>query len=249
MMKNFIKKILNVPKLIRRIWFLLWILLAILLIMKFCFGIWYPIVINNKSLMSFNDFIRDSWLRYLILGLFYLLSGNILYLTSSIKKKYNKIIELIFINILIILSFILKIKIEIVGTIIELIISIAIPMIYLIKERKCFKLGFRIIYPIMIQLLISIWQLNIFFIRNIDMNKINNDYFIIGFALQLDYYIFLIITWIGVSFMGLWSFWFFSKDITTLKAYKEKELAKAKPDMDLVAKIDAKIEKLEKEGK
>ena len=43
--------------------------------------------------------------------------------------------------------------------------------------------------------------------------------------------------------------WLWSKDITVLKSYKEKELAKANPDMKLVSKIDARITKLEKEGK
>lgn len=49
--------------------------------------------------------------------------------------------------------------------------------------------------------------------------------------------------------MGLTSVWFFSKDITVLKAAKEKELARKKPNMDTIAKIDERIAELEKEGK
>lgn len=50
--------------------------------------------------------------------------------------------------------------------------------------------------------------------------------------------------------MGLLSAgWFFGKDITTLKAEREKELAKSEPDMKLVEKIDSRIAELEKEGK
>ena len=41
--------------------------------------------------------------------------------------------------------------------------------------------------------------------------------------------------------------WFWSKDVTVLKAEKEKELAKKNPDMDKVAKIEKRI--LELEGK
>lgn len=46
--------------------------------------------------------------------------------------------------------------------------------------------------------------------------------------------------------MGLWSGWFFSKDITVLKAEKEKELAKAEPDMEKVADIEKQISEIEK---
>lgn len=43
--------------------------------------------------------------------------------------------------------------------------------------------------------------------------------------------------------------WFWSKDITVLKAEKEKELAKSNPDTKLIAKINARIAELEKESK
>lgn len=222
-MRKFIDKILDVPKLIRRIWIILWLLLGILLVMKFCFGIWYPIVIENEWFLKFNDYVQTSWIKYLVLVIFYLISGNFLYLISSSKRKYENITELIIINVLILSSFILKNIMDVYGFIIETIISIVIPIIYFVKSKKCFKMAFRILYPIAVQLLIYLWMANIFLIRDLDTNKINNEYFIIGFILQLDYYIFLIITWIGVSYMGLWSFWIFSKDVTTLKAYREKE--------------------------
>lgn len=50
--------------------------------------------------------------------------------------------------------------------------------------------------------------------------------------------------------MGLagWG-WLWTRDITILKAEKQKELSKANPNMDKVAKIDERIAKLEKEGK
>ena len=94
-MKKFINKILNVPKLIRTIWFILWIILIILLIMKFCFGMWYPIVVKNEALLNFNDFICNSWVRYLILFIFYFVSANVIYLTACLKKMYKNILEFI----------------------------------------------------------------------------------------------------------------------------------------------------------
>ena len=248
-MKKFINKILDVPKLIRRIWILLWLLLIILLVMKFCFGIWYPIVIENENIIRVNDFIQGSFLKYLIMGMFYTISGNLLYLISCKKAKYESIIEIIIISLMSIGSYILKMIIPFLGTIVEICISVIIPTIYLIRVKKYYKLWFRILYPLIIQTIISVWQLNIFFVRNIDMSTINDEYFILGFALQLDYYIFIIITWIGVSIMGLWSFWFFNHDVTALKAEKQKELGKKNPNMKKVESLDIQIAKLEKEGK
>lgn len=43
--------------------------------------------------------------------------------------------------------------------------------------------------------------------------------------------------------------WFWSRDITVLKAEKEKELAKAKPNMKKIDSINIRIAELEKEGK
>ena len=43
--------------------------------------------------------------------------------------------------------------------------------------------------------------------------------------------------------------WLWSKDVTVLRAEKEKELTKKEPDMDKIAEIDSRIAELEKEGK
>ena len=43
--------------------------------------------------------------------------------------------------------------------------------------------------------------------------------------------------------------WFWSKDVTVLKAEKEKELAKKRPDSSKLAKLDERIAELEKEEK
>lgn len=43
--------------------------------------------------------------------------------------------------------------------------------------------------------------------------------------------------------------WLWSKDITVLKAMREKELKKSKPNMKKVESLDIRIAELEKEGK
>ena len=132
MMKNFINKILDVPKLIRRIWLLLWVLLAILLIMKFCFGIWYPIVVKNQIIINFDNWVKGNWIKYIFSSIFYMFNANIVYLMSCRKKKYSKLWEFIIINMLAICSCTTKIIFgTIFGFIFESIMLIIIPMIYL----------------------------------------------------------------------------------------------------------------------
>lgn len=47
--------------------------------------------------------------------------------------------------------------------------------------------------------------------------------------------------------MGLLGPWFFGKELTELKAEKEKELKKKNPDLDLIRQIDKAITELEGE--
>lgn len=244
-MKKFINKILDLPKLILRIWICLWICLIILLIMKFCFGVWYPIIIENETLLNFNNYIDSNWLKYIFLGIFYTFSGNLLYLTSSKKSKYENILEFLLINALIITTFIVKIYLYWVGIVLELVISVLIPIIYLIKTNPNIHKVVLILYPVIIQIIVFLWQLNILIVRNypINLDEIGT---IFQIVLQIDYYIFLSVLWIGVSFMGLISFWIFCKDVTKLRAIKEQELAKSNPDMKMIKAIDEKIAKLEK---
>lgn len=250
-MKKFINKILNAPKLILRLWIVLWLVLFILLIMKFCFGIWYPIVVKNETFIEVNNYITSSdcsWLKYTILFIFYCVSLNIMCLISYKKIMYNRIYEPIIVNLLIGLSFWIKYNYGNFCFFIDVIYLIIMPIIYLIKNNPGSNKIKVILYPIISQALIMLFQLNILFVRGLDNEKINNEYFILGFVLQLDYYIFLIISWLGVTKMGLWSGWFFGKEITVLKAEREKELAKEEPNMELVKEIDEHIAELE-EGK
>ena len=78
-MKKFINKILNVPKLILTIWIILWVILILLLVLKFCFGIWYPIISDNKTFIDICNFIDENkWFYILISGLLYIPSLNII---------------------------------------------------------------------------------------------------------------------------------------------------------------------------
>lgn len=243
-MKKFINKILDVPKLILRLWIILWICLIILLVMKFCFGIWYPIVIKNQALLDFSNYVDNTWIKYLILSVFYFVSGHILYLTSVTKKKYTNIKEFILISILIIAAFAIKFYNRYLSLLFELITAVIIPIIVLIREYKGVPKYILILYPIIVQGLVFLWQLNILIVRNYDLD-FDSIGTIFEIVLQVDYYIFLTLLWIEVSFMGFASFWLFCKDVTKLKAMKTKELAKSKPNYKKVEEIDKRIAELE----
>lgn len=94
--------------------------------------------------------------------------------------------------------------------------------------------------------ILFIWQLNVLLIRNIN-NILTEAPSVIALVMQIDYYIFLIIMWIGVCFMGIWGLWLWGKELTELEAMKAEELKKENPDKDLLAKIDEAIAKKKEE--
>ena len=121
---------------------------------------------------------------------------------------------------------------------------IVIPTIITIKTKPYRYKWLNIFMPIIIYFTLNIWQMNILFIKNIQ-EILTTAPTLVCLIIQFDYYIFLIITWIGVNyFMGIWSAgWFFGKSETELLAIKKEELAKEKPDMKLVEEIDKELEK------
>lgn len=249
-MKNFINKILDAPKMIRTIWIMLWVILVILLIMKFCFGIWYPIVVKNETFISMCNFIdNNKILDYGLKLILYIISGNLIILTSLGIRNYSKWYLWIVFIILNTGLFYIKYFSDVAGLIIE-IIMILIFIIINIKRNTFKHNAINFLFPIIYYVLINLWQLTLLVVRD-DGHTILSDYSsLIILIVQIDYYIFLTITWIGVSFMGLVSWgWFFGKDITVLKAEKSKELSKVNPNMKKIAKIDERIAELEKEGK
>ena len=118
-----------------------------------------------------------------------------------------------------------------------------------IKGNGKLKLLKGVIFPIAMNILIMVWQLLILMVRDIDL-VLTNEHALVTLVMQIDYYIFLIITYLGVQIMGTIGAWFWSKNITQLKAFREEELKKEKPDMETVKEIEARIKELEeKESK
>lgn len=244
-LKALINKMIDIPKLIITIWLLLWVILFMLVVFKFCFNIWYPIVVENEKFIAVCNFIDNNIiLRYIILFTLYLINFNIYYLTCRKSIKYKNIKHLVLINLLISISYVLKYFSNLLGSLLEIIVLILFNVYYHIKN-KTFKGKIKILnfsLPLIIYVILNLWQSNILFVRGLK-EILSNLPMLIVIALQLDYYIFTLITWIGVYYiMGLAGVgWWWSNQLTKYEAYKEKELKKANPDMDYVNYCDSKI--------
>lgn len=239
-MKHFrelLDPILDIPKLVKRIWYILWIILIILDIFKLCFHIWYPIIVENENLLKVFSFIdKHTILKNGIMLIFYILSSNIIYLIITKRKRFSNKIEQILYNIIVVIIFVIKYYNCKMGAYLESGIII-IAIIINIKGKRFKKGIFNIIYPIGISLIINVYQMNIMFIRNIQdiITEIPTS---ISIILQIDYYIFLMIMFIGVN-MGLFGFgYLWSTETIKLKAIKEQELKKEKPNKKKIAEID-----------
>lgn len=250
--KEFVNKIVDLKQLVFRLWISLWIVLFILLIMKYCFGVWYPIVVDNEIFIKICDFINENKIVSLIItGIFYLLSANLICLTSMGKKTYHNKIETILFETIILGTYIIKIFSNNIGMIIEVLYCVLLTILINLKQKKFKKKILNILTPIFTYIIVNSWQFTIYFVRDLDIQQLDKYPSLIFIILMLDYYVFLIISWIGVSFMGLLSIgWLFGKTITDLEAMKKEEIAKSKPDLKLIADIDEAIrKKKEKENK
>ena len=250
-LKELINKLVDVKKLIVTVWMILWVVLIILTAFKFCFNVWYPVVCNNQKFISVCNFIDNhDWLKYILVFAMYIVSLNIWILISLAKFKHYKKWHLLTFNIFIIVSNIIKMFSNTAGCLFEIIYLVIFTAMINIKYERFKMKWVNYILPAFVYILINIWQSNMVFIKGIEDIITNLPTFVV-IILQLDYYIFLINTWIGVSYiMGLASGgWWWSRQITRLQALKEKELRKAEPDMKVVAEYDAMIKDYEEKLK
>lgn len=243
-----INKIVNLPKLVHRVFILLWVVLGFCLILKFLFHQWYPIVVESKLIIAFGNYVDEhKWLYYVINYIYYSFSGNIIILTALKQRMYKRVITGIVFNLLIIASFIIKaIFGNSIGMIVEIIYLLVVPILINIKNKTFNKVWKNIIFVVVYYLIINIWQLNIMLIRDIQQ-VLTTAPFVIVMAMQIDYYIFLLITYMEVSIMGLSSFsWFFGMPKTELLAIREEELNKAYPNPKKLEAIEEALKKCKK---
>lgn len=219
---------------------MLWLILLMLVIAKLLFNKWYPIVVENQKFINACNFIeKHNIIKYIIMLIFYTFSINFWYLTATKQKHLKNIRQFIFFNVVVIGTFTFKKWNNTLGSILEVVILVLIPVVLNLKRNSCGNKIKDILMPIVVYVLINAWQFTIYFVRGLDMETLTNLPNIISYTLMIDYYIFIIIQWIGVSFMGLFSGgWLFGKSEVELKALKDKELKKAKPNEQLLKEID-----------
>lgn len=97
---KFIEKFVNLPRLIKTLYIMLWAILIAFVVLKLCFNIWYPIAVESVTFINICEFIDETKiLKYVIMFVFYCVSANILFLTAIKRKFYKKIWHLVLVNI------------------------------------------------------------------------------------------------------------------------------------------------------
>lgn len=246
--KAFINEILDVKKLIGVLWLSLWYVLALCLICKYCFHMWFPIVSENVYFNHLCDFIDQHILIKHFFALnFYVLNISLIYLISTKQYKFKNKKELFSVLAIAIGNYFLKTYNNMLGTLVEMMILVVLPIIVSVvrmKEKTLWKVAlFGVIYPIIVNVIVVLWQLSIFLIRDIELVMAELPTTII-LILQIDYYIFLIITYIGGYIMGNWGAWLWCNELTKLEAYLEEEKKKEKPNQMIIQLIEKRIEKI-----
>jgi len=230
---------------------MLWIILILLLILKFCFNLWYPVVSENETFINICNFIDEHKIVHdILLYSFYMFNFYFCYLTARGLSKLSKRYFIIIILLIALGISLLKQFNMVIGLIVEIILLVILPIILNIKTKRYERNIKNILIPICYYALVNFWQLLIYLVRGITNEVLLNMPTLIYLILQIDYYIFIIITWIGVIYMFGGVGWLFGKTITELRALKEKELNKKNPDTKLIAEIEEVIrKKVENESK
>ena len=245
--KDFVNEIVDLPKLVFRLWLSLWIILIILIFFKVCFGSLYPIVVDNKFFIKFCNLAEENfWLDISVSLIFYLINSILLF-QIGIKKIKLKWYGYLFVIVTFTGIFFFKTFFNnYLAIILEVFFGIGVPIMYNLKCKTFDKKIKDILYPIIFCSFVSLFQLSLMYIRGIK-ELLSQVPTIIKYTLQMDYYIFLIITLIWeVYFMGNLGWFFFGRDITTLKAELEKEENKKEPNKKKILKLKEKIKELEK---
>lgn len=171
-------------KLVKKLWYIVWATLFVMVILKLTFNYWQPYVIPNEKLQIISDFIDDNAIiKTIIDGLLFIINGTLIIL-CSIKRWWfkNKIQSIIIISI-ITLTYILF---SIFGnnSIVILILTFGIPLILDYKKWKYTLLAFLLSN---IFLFLSLWLEG--------FANSNSMQYVVKVFLELDYYIMLLLNY------------------------------------------------------
>ena len=210
---------MNKEKTIKFMWYSMWITLLLMVVLKLCFNFYYPIVIENSKLLEISYYIDEHfWLDFSISYVFYMFNVLVISLCCIKEKWYRKKSHMFALLIFGTLSYPLKVFFPTFGYIAVLFVYIIIPIIITRNKRYIIFLVFLI--DNVLQILSNFARGNALIIC---------DTCLIKKAMLIDYYLMLLILYIGGCHMG-WD--------TLLPWFTKKGNV-----------INAKIEKLQKKIK
>lgn len=221
---------------LKRAIILCWVLLAICFIMKLFGSNLFNIVIENEKFNSFCVYVDTKFLPLFVISVIYnVVLGTLMVLAmdSELKPTIFKIVYNLIVGIICFLIKYFFPKLELVAGVIQLV------SLVLITKRKGNGLV-MIIYYIAFSLISQ-------FVRGTALH-LTQQSIVFSLILSIDVIIMMVLLYLysyktkGVI-MGF-LFAFLSNDVTQLKAYRD-----TLKDPKKIAKVDAKIAKLEKENK
>lgn len=218
---------------LKRMITLCWVLLGICFVIKIFGGNFFAFV-GKSAVVEY--IAQHLWLFIIVQFIFYYF-GTIILLSCLHKGKgfiINSVSTVLMFSAK--LLAVLNLILTFVSFIIESIFLIVVPIIL---DRKYW------FSPIVINILVIVFQLISMFIKDITFTTFPYAG-IVGYIYMIDYYIMLVLMYLYYKkgdFKMTLGVWFLSKDITQLEAYKG--ILKDKYEKK-VAKIDAKIEKINK---
>lgn len=174
-------------KLVKKLWYIVWATLFVMVILKLTFNYWQPYVIPNEKLQIISDFIDDNAIiKTIIDKFFYSINLYFLILTGIRKWKFNKKYPIIVILLCAVLSALDDLTIY--NSLFDSIISIFSLIVFTIiidkTKWKSILLSFLLSN---IFLFLSLWLENV---SNVDIKP-----YIIKLLLNFDYYIMMILNY------------------------------------------------------
>lgn len=210
---------MNKEKIIKFLWISMWATLLLIVVLKLTFNYYYPIVIENSKLLEISKYIDEHfWLDFGISYVFHMFNTLVISLCCIKEKWYYKKWHMILLFVCSSISYPLKVFFPTIGYIAVLFVYIGIPLIITRNKRYIIFIVFLI--DNVLQILSNFARGNALIIC---------DTCLIKKSMLIDYYLMLLILYIGGCHMG-WD--------TLLPWFTKKETV-----------INAKIEKLEKKIK
>lgn len=204
-------------KLLKRTIYLCWGALILCFIVKLLGGNYFEIIATNEKFISLCDWLEYHGLNDAIKAVFYCFNLGILISIFSRSEFKNFTLKFFIISICII-SWVIKRQFALIGAVIETALMLILPM-FISKEKKIKTL----ICAILGYLLVNVLQLVSIFVRNINPILMKEN-FIIGFIMQIDYYIMIILYYLYyVKMKGAikmdWGVLWFAKEEAMDKGY------------------------------